>query len=119
MAPAPPFTITGVVDAAGTLAVESVEGHQAFADNAALVTNLAAYGRHELMSRRARAQEKKASHAKQGDRHRLQALSIAAMELDARPTGPWVGWCSGCFARTSHRKVRTRGRRTTGYLCGS
>jgi hypothetical protein len=119
MGGAPPFMLEGAVDEVGSLTVVGTTGYDGFASNAALVTNLAAYGRHELLARRARAKERKASHSKQGDRHRLETLAIAAMEMDVKAGAEWVGWCSGCFARSSHRKVRARGKRTPGYLCSA
>lgn len=113
----PDVILGAVVDLGETLEVTDLRGHLQLRENPALVTNLAAFGRHELLTRRARSEEKKSSHSKQAEHHRKRTIAIAGMVLDVeeQEKAAWEGWCSGCFARALHHKVR--GRRTATYLC--
>lgn len=95
----------------------TVSGDPLLVGNAAIVTNVWAYGKHEAQYRRTRAEEKRKSHQKQAKRHRKTALAITgyAEKLSTRSRS---AWCSGCFTHSSHLAVKGHSRPTV-HLCGT
>src|SRR5690242_5295069 len=83
----------------------SVAGSPELEANVALLASTLTYAANELAYRRSRSPEKRASHRKAADRNANAAVAIAALigRLDDEQV---VGWCSGCFARSTHIHVR-------------
>lgn len=106
------LTVSGAVDATNPL----IEGAEHLRSNAALVSSLWAHAMHEAQYRRLRAPEKRESHAKQSQKHRALALSIAGV-VERLGGSSRPGWCSACFANTTHRQVLGYVGAVPMYLC--
>ncbi|KQY51565.1 hypothetical protein ASD30_19535 [Nocardioides sp. Root140] len=91
-----------------------VDGDDVLRNNPTVFQNLWAHGSHEAQVRRLRSEEKRKSHRKAAKDHSRIAESVA--ELAVTQTGKTsTAWCSGCFMKTDHRRVK--GTRITTYLC--
>jgi hypothetical protein len=84
--------------------------------NVAFMASMTSYGSNELARRRARAVEKRKSHAKEAKKAAEDAQAIANM-VDRLGERTASGWCSGCFELTTHRQVRGHDRPARKYLC--
>ncbi|MFW0796185.1 DUF726 domain-containing protein [Gordonia sp. CPCC 205515] len=93
----------------------TVQGDDAMMSNPALVHNAWAFAKHEKQFRKYKLPEKKKSHRKQADAHAKTAKAIAEL-IDSLTTEERNGWCSGCYTRCRHRRVRGRTTALT-YLC--
>lgn len=104
----------------GTItAVEpTVEGDSPMTSNLALVHNAWAYAKNEKLFRRFKDETKKESHRKQADAHADVAAEIAKL-IDGLSDDTRTGWCSACYARTDHRKVKTGRISVPAYLCAT
>ncbi len=95
---------------------DQLEGDLGLRNNEAIVENLTAYANHEFMARRARNDEKRDSYRKQSTRYEEVCLALCEMVEDAGLDGP-TAWCSACFQRAEHRKVKGMTRPTPAFLC--
>lgn len=91
-------------------------GDPELTDNVALVALVLGYAANELAYRRSRSPEKRASHRKAADVERKDGLALA--DLVTRLGEETISdWCSGCFTKTAHRRVRGADRPRKTYLC--
>lgn len=78
-----------------------VEGSADLQANVALLASVLTYAANELAFRRSRSSERRKSHRKAADRAGRKAVAIAVLvgRLDDEQV---MGWCSGCFEKSSH-----------------
>lgn len=105
-------TFSGTIDAVDP----ETSGDRRLLLNAALVNNAWAYAKHEHAYRRSRSAELREVNRKQADEHAATATGIADL-IDALGSEHRQAWCSGCFARTAHRRVSGRRYAPPAYLC--
>ena len=93
-----------------------VSGSRELTSNVALMALILGYAANELAYRRLRSPEKRLSHRKAAEVEHKDALTLAdmAVRLDGRTAS---AWCSGCFAKSTHRHVRGADRPRRTYLC--
>lgn len=95
-----------------------VSGDVGLRANLALMEALLAYGKNELAHRRARSPEKRTSHEVAARRLARDVVGIADL-VDRLGPEEQVAWCSGCFERTTQRRIRGSARPKPRYLCGN
>lgn len=93
-------------------------GDERMVANKALVHNAWAYAKHEIEYRAAVEDDQRKSHRKQADEHAAVAGGIADL-LDDLTDESATAWCSGCFIRTEHRKVRGKRSGVRAHVCAS
>ncbi len=95
-----------------------VEGSADLQANVALLASVLSYAANELAFRRSRSSERRKSHREAADRAGRKAVAIAVLvgRLDHEQV---MGWCSGCFEKSSHAHVRGHDRPHRKYLCGN
>lgn len=106
------------VDCPDASADAAVDGAVELRANLALMEALLAYGKNEYAYRRARSIEKRRSHQEAARRYAKDASGIADL-VDRLGPEEVNAWCSGCFERTTHRRLRGFARPKSRYLCGN
>lgn len=95
---------------------DQISGDLGLRNNPAIVRSIEAFANHEFLARRLRNEETRASHRLQAAAFRETCLRLCEMVEGAAEQGP-TGWCSACFAKTSHRPVNGMSRPTPTFLC--
>ncbi|MBP1159801.1 DUF726 domain-containing protein [Rhodococcus sp. PvR099] len=111
-----PFGLLLRLEGTITAVEPTVEGDPPMTGNLALIHNTWAYAKNEKLFRRYKDEKKKASHRQQADSHADVAAEIAKL-IDGLGDDTRSGWCSACYARTEHRKVKTGRLSVPAYLC--
>lgn len=111
-----PFGLLLRLEGTITAVEPRVEGDPAMTGNPALIHNAWAYAKNEKLFRRFKDEKKKQSYRKLADAHADVAAEIAKL-VDGLGGDTRPGWCSACYARTTHRKVKTGRLSLPAYLC--
>jgi hypothetical protein len=94
-----------------------IDGDEPLVTNVALADMVWAYGKNEYAFRRRKKKEVREAHRKTADSMSHAACALAPLIDRLSDESVEDRWCSGCFARSDHRKVQAG---TTGvpvYLC--
>lgn len=95
---------------------EAVEGDVELLSNAAIVNNTWAYAKHSMAALQAEEADDEKSQQAQAKVHEDIAKEISGFVDQLTTEALSRRWCSGCFAKATHRKVAVR-RRLPTYLC--
>ncbi len=95
---------------------EAIEGDDEMLSNAAMVNNAWAYAKHSIAALEAAEPDDEKSQLAQAGVHEEIAREISGFVDRLTTEVVLARWCSGCFAKTTHRKVAVR-RRLPTYLC--
>jgi len=95
-----------------------ISGEKAYRRNQTLVDNLWAYGVQENASRRTRNEKNKTAHRKAVREHSRMTLSVAGLiATGVEDAKGGKQWCSSCFQKTKHMKVKDSLLVPLAYLC--
>lgn len=95
---------------------DQISGDLGLRNNRAIVRSIEAFANHEFLARRLRNEETRTSHRLQAAAFRETCLRLCEMVEGAAEQGP-TGWCSACFAKTTHRPIKGMSRPTPTFLC--